>query len=110
MSTLDSVGTIVRSNTYEMSDATYFEIPDDLDQKPCSKSEKLHWGTTESSYDVPNSKAVMSGDTRHDPNQQTTKLCEGHEYYEPEDVPKGREPPPLVCNACWLQFFVCVFD
>ena len=98
---LHSVGTIVRADTYEMSDNTdYYEISDDLlDQKPCFESEKLGQNTTQFSCEVPNDTVFEKKKIGHfDPTHQP---CEGYEYAEPDEVHKGREPLPLVCNVCW---------
>ena len=94
----------MRTNTYEMSDNNvYFEIPNNLDHKPCSTSENLYQNITQSSYEVSNGKIFENKEACH--SSLTDKPCEGQKYYEPDQVPKGRDPPPLVCNVCWLQSF-----
>ena len=84
-----------------MSDNTvYYEISDDLlDRKPCFESEKLGHNTTQFSCEVPNDTVFEKKNICHfDP---TYKPCEGYEYAEFDEIPKGREPLPLVCNVCW---------
>ena len=91
---------IKQRNTSDLSGTDgYFEIPNDLDHKPCTTSEKLNPDTAQFCYDVPNNNVIIRNEACH--SGPADKRCEGHEYAEPDEIPKGGEPPAVVYNVCW---------
>ena len=105
---LNPVEIIKQNNTSNLpGEDGYFEIPDNLDHKPCTTSEKLNSDTPQFCYDVPNNNAVIRNEACHD-SSPTDKRCEGHEYAEPDEIPKGGEPPAAVYNVCWWLFLLSI--